>query len=135
MVAHGVAYAGALIVFIAVDALWLSFYARAIFKPALGDIARDRPRWIAAGLFYLLYPAGIVFFAVMPALSHASWTMALVHGALFGFFVYMTYDLTNLASIKAWTISLAVLDTIWGTFLTALAALASYKVTIAYIGS
>lgn len=135
MISHGIAYASALIVFIAVDALWLGFYARAIFKPALDDIARDRPRWVAAGLFYLLYPAGIVFFAVMPALNHASGTMALVHGALFGFFVYMTYDLTNLASIKAWTTSLAVIDTIWGTFLTALAALASYEVTVAVTGS
>lgn len=135
MIARGIAYASALVVFVVVDALWLSFYARAMFKPALGDIARDRPHWIAAGLFYLLYPMGIVFFAVLPALDNASWTTALVHGALFGFFAYMTYDLTNLASIKAWTGWLAVLDMVWGTFLTALTACASYEVTISYIGS
>ena len=126
MIPIAVCYASALIVLGVVDALWLSFYARKLFKPTLGDIARDTPRWIAAGLFYLLYPAGLVFFAAAPALQSASWTMALTRGALFGFFTYMTYDLTNLASIKAWTTRLAVLDMIWGTFLTALASLASY---------
>jgi uncharacterized membrane protein len=125
-----VAYIGALVTLIAVDAVWIAFYARVLFKPALGDIARTTPRWVPAGLFYLFYPAGIVFFAVMPALGGTSWMMAIEHGALFGFFVYMTYDLTNLASIKAWTVTLALLDMLWGTFLTALVASASFEAAL-----
>ncbi|HEY5239433.1 MAG TPA: DUF2177 family protein [Rhizomicrobium sp.] len=124
------AYFSALVVLVVVDALWLAFYARVLFKPALGDIARETPRWIPAIFFYLLYPAGIVFFAVLPALDTASLLTVLGRGALFGFFVYMTYDLTNLASIKAWTVPLALLDIIWGTFLTALVAAASMEAVL-----
>jgi uncharacterized membrane protein len=124
------AYFSALIALVAVDALWIAFYARVLFKPALGDIARDKPRWIPAGMFYLFYPAGIVFFAVLPALDTASLLTVLERGALFGFFVYMTYDLTNLASIKAWTVTLALLDIVWGTFLTALVAAASLETVL-----
>ena len=124
------AYFSALITLVVVDALWIAFYARVLFKPALGDIARDKPRWIPAILFYLLYPTGIVFFAVLPALDTASLVTVLERGVLFGFFVYMTYDLTNLASIKAWTVLLALLDIIWGTFLTALVAAASVEAVL-----
>lgn len=124
------AYFSALITLVLVDALWIAFYARVLFKPALGDIARDKPRWIPAGMFYLLYPAGIVFFAVLPALDTASLVTVLERGALFGFFVYMTYDLTNLASIEVWTVKLALLDIVWGTFLTALVAAASAEVVL-----
>jgi uncharacterized membrane protein len=110
------------------DALWLSYFAHAVFRPTLGTILLDDPRWIAVGLFYVAYAAGVLIFAVSPALRANSAWIAFMYGALFGLFAYGTYDLTNFATIKAWTVNLALLDTGWGALLTALAALASYLV-------
>ncbi len=108
------------------DALWLSFFAPAVFRPTLGAILLEDVRWWAAIAFYLLFALGVTFFATTPALRQGSWQIALLYGALLGFFAYMTYDLTNLATIKAWTTPLALMDIAWGTFLTALAALSGY---------
>jgi len=108
------------------DALWLSYFAPAVFRPTLGAILLDDPRWIAVGLFYLAYTAGILIFAVSPAAREGSVWTALLYGALFGFFAYGTYDATNFATIKAWTVQLALLDTAWGTFLTAAASAVAY---------
>lgn len=110
------------------DALWLSYFAKAVFRPTLGDMVLDTPRWTYVVLFYLLYAAGILVFAVPADVRDGSWLPAMFTGALFGFFAYMTYDLTNLATIRAWTLPLALLDIGWGTVLTALAALAGYLV-------
>ena len=119
-------YATTLVVMAIGDALWLSFFARAVFRPTLGTILLDGVRWWAAIAFYLLFALGVTFFATTPAARQGSWQIALFYGALLGFFGYMTYDLTNLATIKAWTTSLALMDIAWGTFLTALAAVAGY---------
>ena len=48
----------------------------------------------------------------------------LVLGALFGFFAYATYDLTNLATIRDWPLIVTVVDLVWGTTLSAFTALA-----------
>ena len=102
------------------DAAWLSYFARAMFRPRLGDILLDNPRWGAAALFYLIYAAGLLVFPLALA-GRGPWTQAALYGALFGFFAYATYDLTNLATIKAWAAPLALVDIGWGAFLTALA--------------
>ena len=121
-------YVVALLVLGIGDALWLSYFAHAVFRPTLGAILLDDPRWVAVGLFYLAYAAGVLIFAVSPALRASSAWTALIYGALFGLFAYGTYDATNFATIKAWTIQLAVMDTAWGVLLTAVAAFASYLV-------
>lgn len=125
MLSYAIRYAAALAVLVVGDALWLSYFAPAMFRPTLGAILRDPPNWTAVVLFYLLYAAGVVIFAVGPALRANAWATALLYGALFGFFAYMTYDLTNLATIRLWTVRLAAIDIAWGTALTALVALAS----------
>ena len=122
-------YLTALIVLVVLDAVWLSYSAHALFRPALATILLDIPRWTAAALFYLFYAGGIVVFAVTPALRKSSWAVALGHGALVGFLAYMTYDLTNLASLKAWTNLLAIVDITWGTLLTSFASAVSFTVT------
>ena len=59
----------------------------------------------------------------------SSWKVALVQGAMFGFFTYMTYDLTNYATLKVWSLKVTVLDIIWGTVLTGLSAAVGTAVT------
>ena len=77
-------------------------------------------------LFYVLYVAGIVIFAIKPALVTGRWSSAAGKGALFGFFCYATYDLTNQATLKTWPVAVTIVDMGWGTFLTACVATAGY---------
>jgi len=103
--------------------------ARAVFEPTLKPILREHTDWGAAILFYLLYAVGIVVFAARPALANRSGRQAALYGLLFGFLAYMTYDVTNYATLSAWTVKLAVMDVSWGTFISGVAGLASYGVT------
>ena len=111
------------------DFLWLSFFARVMFRPVLGDILLDDPRWSAAILFYLIYALGVIVFPLELGLRQGALVPALLYGALFGFLAYMTYDLTNLATIKAWTVPLALIDMGWGALLTAAATAMGYVIT------
>jgi uncharacterized membrane protein len=119
-------YFAALVALIALDAVWLTLVAQPMFRATLGGMLLDSPRWSAVGLFYLLYALGICVFAVSPALRGESWMIAIGYGALFGLLAYMTYDLTNLGTLKPWTVTLAITDIAWGTVLSALAAAAGY---------
>jgi len=129
MTGYVIRYVTVLLLLVIGDAAWLSFFARTMFRPTLGDILLDDPRWSGVVLFYLLYAAGILIFPLGFALRTQSAIAAVLFGLLFGFFCYMTYDITNFATIKAWTAPLAFIDTIWGALLTAAATTACYLVT------
>jgi uncharacterized membrane protein len=126
LLSYAIRYVVVLLVMIVGDAAWLSYFARAVFRPTLGSILRDPPNWGAAVAFYLLYAIGVVVFAIGPALQAQSLRTALIYGVLFGLMAYMTYDMTNLATIKVWTLKLALIDTAWGALLTGAAAAAGY---------
>ena len=117
------AYVASAVVFLGLDYIWLSRVARDFYASSLGSMMRETPDFTAAGIFYLFYIAGIVFFAAMPA---ESWKGALLRGALLGLLAYGTYDMTNLATLKGWPWRMAAVDMAWGTALTALAALGGY---------
>ena len=104
-------------IFFIVDLTWLGVIAKGFYQKHLGYLMRPQINWAAAILFYLLFIIGIVFFAVRPALESQSPMRALVYGALFGFFAYATYDLTNLATVKDWPVIVTVVDLVWGTVL------------------
>ena len=93
-------YVLTLLVFLIVDLTWLGFIARGIYKKYLGGFLSDNVNWTAAIIFYLIYVAGILIFAVYPAVSRDSAIHAIIMGALLGFLAYATYDLTNLATLK-----------------------------------
>lgn len=134
MSSWAVRYVTALAVLAIGDFIWLGYFARAVFQPTLGPILRENIDWPAAILFYLLYAGGVVIFAVSPALANHSAGKAFLYGLLFGFFAYMTYDVTNYATLSAWTIRLAIMDVAWGTVISGLAAVISYGVTRATAG-
>jgi uncharacterized membrane protein len=90
---------------------------------------KPRVDWAAAITFYLVFIVGIVIFAIKPALELRSPMHALVWGALFGFFTYATYDLTNLATIRDWPLIVTVVDLVWGTVLCAAVAWAGYSLS------
>jgi uncharacterized membrane protein len=129
MKANIVAYIAALVVMVALDMVWLSSTFRTLYLPALGEVMSANAKAPVAVVFYLIYAAGLVFFAIAPALRGGGWTTALVNGALLGFFVYMTYDLTNLATLKEWSLWVSLYDIGWGTVLNGTAATVSYVFT------
>src|ERR1043165_528495 len=92
-------YLTATVLFFAIDMLWLGLIARNFYKAKLGFIMSPNINWAAAIIFYLLYIAGILYFAVQPGLKEESLPLALLNGALLGFLCYITYDLTNMATI------------------------------------
>lgn len=121
-----IAYFAALATLAVLDFVWLGFVAKGFIQSQVGPLLLERPNWTAAIGFYLLYIVGILIFAVVPGLESGSWIRALVLGALFGFFAYATYDFTNLATLKGWTVPMAIVDVVWGTFVTAAAAVAAF---------
>ena len=120
------AYAAAAMTMLAMDAVWLSVSADLLYRPLLGDILLPGFRPVPAILFYVLYVAGIVIFAIKPALVTGRWSAAAGKGALLGFLCYATYDLTNQATLKTWPVTVTIVDMGWGTFLTACVATAGY---------
>ena len=120
------AYVGVVVVFLALDSVWLGYLARDFYFSRLSGLLRESFDVRAAAVFYVMYTAGIVFFAVRPALASSSVAVAAIHGALLGMLAYATYDLTNLATLKGWPLRVVLVDIAWGTVLTAAASLAGY---------
>jgi uncharacterized membrane protein len=115
-------------IFLACDLVWLGIVARGFYQRHLGYLMRNPVNWAAALIFYLLFVVGLVIFAIKPALDAQSSARALGYGALFGFFTYATYDLTNLATIRDWPLIITVVDLAWGVVLCGTVAWASYGV-------
>jgi len=112
-------YVVTLVVFLVIDLVWLGLVARNFYRKYLGYIMSPSPNWLAAILFYLLFIAGILIFAVIPGMQSDSMGKAVLMGALFGLFTYATYDLTNQATIKDWPAIITIVDIIWGVILAA----------------
>lgn len=109
-----------------IDAFWLSVVANKFYKSQIGQLLLEKPNMVAAVAFYIIYVVGIVVFALGPALEKDSWLVAAGLGALFGFVAYATYDLTNLATLKDWTVRLVLVDLLWGTVLTSAVTVLSF---------
>jgi uncharacterized membrane protein len=120
-----VAYIVALVLFGTVDVAWLAFMGNRLYKPTLDDILLPAVRLWPAIIFYLIFPIGIIVFAVLPGLRGGSLAVTLGLGLLLGAIAYATYDLTNYATVRNWTIQLTLIDIAYGAFVTALSATAS----------
>lgn len=117
------------LVFLIIDLVWLGFIAKNLYNKYLGFIISPEVNWTAAIIFYLLFIVGISIFVIYPAVESNSWAKALLYGALFGFFTYATYDLTNLATIKNWPLNIVIIDIIWGSALSAMVGTAGFFIT------
>lgn len=115
-------------VFFAIDLLWLGVVAKNFYQNSLAHVLSPNVNWPAAILFYFMYIVGIILFAVKPGLEAGSLAKAAIWGALFGFFTYATYDLTNLATLRQWPIKVVVVDVLWGTMLCTLVAGGSFMI-------
>ena len=119
-------YAVAFATFIVVDLLWLGVIARGFYQAQLGHLMRSTVNWAAAISFYLIFVAGIVLLVVWPALERQSLAQLLLLGALFGLVTYAAYDLTNLATLEGFPVTVAVVDLIWGMVLCTTVSVVTY---------
>ncbi len=110
------------------DLVWIGGIARPLYNRGIGHLMAEQPNFVAAAAFYLLFAAGLMAFVVLPRAA-GDWRMAAAWGALFGFMAYMTYDLTNLATLRDWPPGLSFIDTAWGCLATGLAATVGKGVT------
>lgn len=129
MAQYLIAYGFTAAIFLGVDFIWLSQIAKSFYFDRLGGLLLDKPNIAAATVFYAVYVIGIVIFSIAPALRSDSALTALVYGALFGFFAYATYDMTNYATLKNWSLVVSLVDIAWGTCLTGVSAWLGYSLT------
>jgi uncharacterized membrane protein len=116
------AYLTIIVVMFVLDIIWLSMIAQPLYQQGIGHLMADEPNFLFAGMFYLVYAAGLIWFALMPNRHHRGLKNTFATAAAFGFFVYASYDLTNLALLKDWSLSLSVIDVTWGTLLSGVSA-------------
>jgi uncharacterized membrane protein len=121
-------YFATLVAFFAIDIVWLGLVARTFYRKYIGYLMAPNPNWIAAILFYLLFIVGILVFVVVPGLADNSVKMTLLRAALFGLISYATYDLTNLATVKDWPLTITIVDLLWGTTVSVLVSYISFMV-------
>lgn len=122
-----------LIVFFIIDIIWLGLIAKNMYKRELGYIMSDKPNWLAAVVFYLIFIFGLTYFVVYPGLESGRLVLTVVNGMILGFVAYATYDLTNLATLKDWPLIITVVDLIWGTFLGGTVSLLSYLINSRFL--
>ncbi|MCA1774068.1 MAG: DUF2177 family protein [Loktanella sp.] len=122
------------IIFLAIDAVMLTYVMKPIFTRHLGDAMRDSPMLAPAGLFYLAYVAGLVFLVSAPALREAVPARAALHGALIGAMAYGTYEFTSMAIMKDWSWQMVTIDTAWGAVLTGFSAWAGVAIMLRFQG-
>lgn len=103
-----------LIVFSVIDTVWLGVMGDRLYRPLIGSMLAENFRLAPAIVFYALYAVGLTIFAVLPGLAEGGWKKALIWGGLLGLFAYGTYDLTNLATLKIWSLKLSLIDMAWG---------------------
>lgn len=121
-------YMIAIVTFLVIDLIWLSFIAKNLYQAELGHLMADNVNLIAAFVFYALFVVGLVYFVINPGIEKESIKYILVAGAMFGFMTYATYDLTNLATLKDWPLKITIIDLIWGTTLSTLVSSVTYYV-------
>jgi len=117
------------VIFLAIDAVGISFLIKPLFDRHIGDLYPEQMRVVPAALFYLAYVAGILWFVSWPALRDGDLTRVFINGALLGLMCYGTYEFTNYATLKAWSPAQVIADTLWGGLLTGFAAWAGVAIT------
>jgi uncharacterized membrane protein len=127
-----VSYILTALVFFAIDLAWLGLVARNMYNRYIGHLMSSQVNWVAAVVFYLAFIVGILVFAVYPSVDKDSLLRAILLGALFGFFTYSTYDLTNLATLKDWPLSITIIDIAWGMVLTGAVSAVGFFIVSAF---
>lgn len=127
-------YLFSLAAFLLIDLAWLGLVASGLYRRYLGHLMAEQVNWWAAGIFYLLFVAGLTWFAIQPGVAAGDLRFALGRAALYGFITYATYDLTNMATLKGWPWQITLVDMAWGVVLASLVALVGYWAGRTFLG-
>ncbi len=119
-------YTISFLIFFLIDMAWLGLIAKNIYQKYIGHLMKANPNWIAAIFFYLFFIFGMIIFVIYPAIKNNSWAYAFMYGAMFGFFTYMTFNLTNLSVLQGWKWQVAIIDISWGIVISSSVSLISY---------
>jgi uncharacterized membrane protein len=125
------AYVATAVAFLAMDATWLTFMGPRLYRPVLGPLMADKVDGGAAVAFYAIYIGGLIAFAVRPALINGQARTALLSGALMGLVAYATYDLTNQATLRLWSLKITIADLAWGVTVSAVASACGFFAALA----
>lgn len=120
-----------IISFMLLDYLWLAYVAKNFYLDKLSShvLIKDGalvPYLPAVPLVYVVALIGIWVFVLSKA---TTMTDAFLYGALLGFVMYAFYDLTNLATLKDYSWSLTLVDTLWGTLLVGIVTSVMFYIT------
>ena len=121
-------FAVTFVVFMGIDLVWLGFVAKNIYSKYLGYLMAPNVNWLAALVFYVIFIIGVLYFVIAPSLVDRDFTQLVIRAMLFGFITYATYDLTNLATVRDWPITITIIDLIWGTSLSTSVSVISYLI-------
>lgn len=116
------------IIFAVIDAIWIGVVANKFYKSKMKNLLLDKPNFIPAIIFYIIYVTAIVVLALEPALVTDSLAKAVGYSAMFGLAAYATYDLTNASTLKEWPKSITIVDLLWGTAVTTLSTLVAFLI-------
>ncbi len=122
------------IVILAMDAFWLGLVAKKFYSTHLRPIMLGQTHLIYAAISYFMFITGLIAYAILPALEKSSKTHPFVAGAFFGFVMYGLYNFTNLSTVKGWSLKVAIVDTLWGTFLGAMGAFIAFIMIKMFFG-
>jgi len=127
-----IAYVSAGITFGILDALWLNWAGPNLYQPVIGEIIAEEFRVAPAAAFYLIYLAGMCWFAIKPGVESGQVKTALVNGALLGALCYATFDLTSQAVFTVWATHISLADIAWGSFATGSTASTATWITLKF---
>jgi uncharacterized membrane protein len=133
LIQHLSVYGLSVPVFFAIDMLWIGVVAYGFYRSQIGHLMADTVNWPVAIVFYLVFLVGLMVFAIAPALAQKSLMYAIAFGAMYGFFTYATYDLTNWATLKNWPALVSFVDMLWGAVLSASVAGITYLLATTFI--
>ncbi len=109
-------------VFLLLDAVMLTTVMKPLFSQHIGSWLLEDIRLRPAIIFYLFYVGGVLWFVSLPALRGDAPVNALIGGAILGAMAYGTYEFTNYATLRDWSLQMVAADVTWGAALTAISA-------------
>lgn len=119
MLAYAWVYLVTLVLFLGLDFVWLSTMVDRFYKAEIGALMLDQPNMAAAAGFYLFYVLALLILVIVPQLRQGTGLgKVFLLGAVAGAMAYGTYDFTNLAVMKDWSLKVTLGDLAWGTLLT-----------------
>ena len=114
--------------FLLIDGLWLTVVAKNFYNKHLGFLMTKTPNLLAAAIFYLIYVFAMIVFVISPGIAKGSFWSLVLNASLFGLVCYATYDLTNMATIQNWPLTVTLVDIAWGVFASILVAAVSFLI-------